>query len=645
MKKNSAFIVLLFLGHFLLAQPKSLNSTIEKVTVFFNGAQVSRSANTPLSIGKSEIVFKGLTPNLDTRSVQVRGEGDFTVLSVTPRTNFLESATKRDTIKDLEQQLDVLKDRLALENNQLSVLQQEETFLQRNQVQILGVQNTSLKLDDLKQAAEYQHVRMSEILNKRFDIQKDVAKIQVELSRLDSQLREMNAKKNTISSEIVVVVNAPSATSAKFFVSYVVPNAGWIPTYDLRVKDISTPLSMQMKANVQQATGEDWKDVKLTLSSGNPMESGLKPELQPWRLDYYKPEPIRKDKANLGYSVADMESVSPNFRRNPSITQVSGVATDERGEPLIGASIVIKGTSIGAITDVDGKFSLVLPSSGSVLVVSYVGFNSKEIAITSSNMNISLQENAGALSEVVVTGYGRQRNPLKKLAGKVSGVQTRAAKSNNDDASAPETEEVIKQTSVSYDIALPYSILSDNKAQTVEIKDLDVPATYQYFVAPKLDKDAFLTAQIIDWEQYNLLSGEANLFFEGTFMGKTVLNTLSTEDTLNISLGRDKNVVVTRMKLKDFTKTKFLSDKRTDSRAFETTVRNKRGQALNIIVEDQIPISVTKELEVETDTGNASVDAQTGKLTWKLDVPSGKDKKVKFSYTAKYPKGQKVILE
>ena len=540
MKKNSAFIVLIFLGHILLAQPKPLNSTIEKVTVFFNGAQVSRSANTPLSIGKSEIVFKGLTPNLDTRSVQIRGEGDFTVLSVTPRTNFLESATKRDTIKDLEQQLDVLKDRLDLENNQLTVLQQEETFLQRNLVQILGVQNTSLKLDDLKQTAEYQRVRLSEILNKRFDIQKDVAKIQVELSRLGSQLREMNAKRNTISSEIVVVVNAPSATSAKFFVSYVVPNAAWIPTYDLRVKDISTPLSMLMKANVQQATGEDWKDVKLTLSSGNPMESGLKPELKPWNLGFVQPVAKLYDQ----------------------------------------------------------------------------------------------------LEESVVVGYATTNAPRK------------AAKSNNDDKvngaytiTPPLVTERKQTTATSFDIELPYSIPTDNKPQSVEIKSLDLPASYQYFVAPKLDKDAFLTAQIIDWEQYNLLSGEANLFFEGTFMGKTVLNTLSTEDTLNISLGRDKNVVVTRTKLKDFTQTKFLSDKRTDSRAFETTVRNKRGQALNIIVEDQIPISVTKELEVETDTGNAVVDAQTGKLTWKLDVPSGKDKKVKFSYTAKYPKGQKVILE
>lgn len=538
MKKAIILIALTFVAHLIWAQPKTLNSTIERVTVFFSGAQVTRTASTPLSTGRSELVFKGLTPNLDTRSVQVRGEGDFTVLSVTPRTNFLESATKRDTIKDLEEELAVLQDRITLENNQLSVLQQEEAFLQRNQVQLLGVSNTTAKLEDLKQVAEYQRIRLSEILNKKFEIQKDLAKLKLSTARINAQLSEMNAKKNTITSEIVVVVNAPAATSAKFSLSYVVPNAGWKPTYDLRVKDIATPLSMQMKANVQQATSEDWKDVRLTLSSGNPMESGLKPELQTWRLGFAQPVSKLYDK---------------------------------------------------------------------------------------------LEESA-IVNNVTVN------------------VGVRAAKNNNDDEKTKghfslQVKESQQMTATSFDIDLPYTIPSDNKPQTVEIKSLDLPATYQYFAAPKLDKDAFLTAQIEDWEQYNLLSGEANLFLEGTFMGKTLLNTLTTDDTLNISLGRDKNVVVMRTKLKDFSKTKFLSDKRTDSRGFETTVRNKRGQPLSITVEDQVPISTTKDIEIVPETGDAVVDLPTGKLTWKLDVPADKEKKVKFNYKVTYPKTQKVILE
>jgi uncharacterized protein (TIGR02231 family) len=543
MKRQSLLLALTFVGHIIWAQPKTINSNIERVTVFFSGAQVTRTGSTPLSIGRSEWVFKGLSPNFDTRSVQVRGEGDFTVLSVTPRINYLESATKRDTISDLQQQLDVLQDRLALENNQVSVLQQEETFLQRNQVQVLGVPNTTLKLDDLKQAAEYQRIRLSEILNKKFDLQKDIAKLQVNISKIGSQLRELNAQRNSISSEIVVVVNTPAATSAKFTVTYIVPSASWKPTYDIRVKDISAPLSMQMKANVQQASGEEWKDVKLTLSSGNPTESGVKPELEAWRLDFFKPT-IR-------------------YREEPIASEATRNNNDDA------PNVLFKRDTKKIVADTDKA---------------------------SSSFSIQVAE--------------RQQT-----------------------------------TTTSFEIELPYTIPSDNKPQMVEIKSLDLPANYPYFVAPKLDKDAFLTAQIIDWAQYNLLSGEANVFLEGTFMGKTVLNTLTTDDTLNISLGRDKNVVVTRTKLKDFTKTKFLSDKRTDSRGFETTVKNKRGQPLSITVEDQIPVSMTKDIEIMPETGDAVVDLPTGKLAWKLDVPAGKEKKVKFNYKVTYPKAQKVVLE
>ncbi len=539
MKKQSVLLALTFVSHIIWAQPKTINSNIERVTVFFSGAQVTRTANTPLSIGRSEWVFKSLASNFDVQSVQVRGEGDFTVLSVTPRINYLESPTKRDTISDLQQQLDVLQDRLALENNQVTILQQEETFLQRNQVQLLGVPNTTLKLDDLKQAADYQRIRMSEILSKKFEIQKGIAKLQVNISKIGSQLRELNVQKNTISSEIVVVVNTPAATSAKFTLAYIVPSASWTPTYDIRVKDISTPLSMQMKANVRQASGEEWKNVKLTLSSGNPTESGVKPELETWRLDFFKPT----------------------------------MKLYERLEEPVGSN-----------------------SQGNVL--------------------------------------------YKKATTRIS--------ADTDKASGSFSIQVAERqqtTTTSFDIELPYTIPTDNKPQMVDIKSLDLPVNYQYFVAPKLDKDAFLTAQIIDWAQYNLLSGEANVFLEGTFMGKTVLNTVTTDDTLNISLGRDKNVVVTRTKLKDFTKTKFLSDKRTDSRGFETVVRNKRGQPLSITVEDQIPISMTKDIEIVPETGDAVVDLPSGKLTWKLDVPAGKEKKVKFNYKVTYPKTQKVILE
>jgi uncharacterized protein (TIGR02231 family) len=491
-----------------------------------------------------------LTAQLDERSVQVSGEGDFTLLSVSQRTDFADAEATKDALDDLSKQHDILTERIKLEENQQFVIQQEETILQRNQVQLVGVQNSTLKLEDLKQMIDFQRLRFNDLLNKRLEIEKDLKNLREKLTVVEQQIRELRTPKTNATKEIIAVVEAKSSTSATFKISYIVPNSRWTPTYDLRVKNISEPLNMQMKANVTQASGEDWKDVKLTLSTGNPTENGGKPTLKPWFL--------KKQEAVLNF----------------------------RGSRTNGTKYYIDGQQI---------LSNSIPP----------------------NESDSIKESKQAAP------------PPPAL----------------EPAFAPQVAEKQQVTSTTFAIEQPYSILKNGKVNVVDIKNLTIPATYEHYVAPKLDGDAFLTAKVSEWEQYSLLNGEANLFLEGIFTGKMFLNAQSTDDTLTISLGRDKNVVVTRTKLKDFTKTKFLSDRRSDSRAYEIVVKNKRNTPLSILVEDQIPISTDKAIEVEKDVNAAEIDALTGKLTWKLKVAAGKESKVKFNYTVKYPKDYRLIVE
>jgi uncharacterized protein (TIGR02231 family) len=546
-------ILLFFLPVFAVAQtPKTTNLTskIEHVTVFFNGAQIERSAGGPLSIGRSEIVFKGLTAQLDERSVQVSGEGDFTLLSVSQRTDFADAEATKDALDDLSKQHDILTERIKLEENQQFVILQEETILQRNQVQLVGVQNSTLKLEDLKQMIDFQRLRFNDLLNKRLEIEKDLNNLKEKLAVVEQQVWELRTPKTNATKEIIAVVEAKSSTSATFKISYIVPNSRWTPTYDLRVKNISEPLNMQMKANVTQASGEDWKDVKLTLSTGNPTENGAKPTLKPWFL--------KKQEAVLNFRVSQ-----------------------------------------------------------------------------ANNTNYYIDGQQIRSSPIPPNELDSIKKP-KKAAPPPPALEP---------AFTPQVAEKQQVTSTIFAIELTYSILKNGKVNVVDIKNLTIPATYEHYVAPKLDGDAFLTAKVSEWEQYSLLSGEANLFLEGIFTGKMFLNAQSTDDTLTISLGRDKNVVVTRTKLKDFTKTKFLSDRRSDSRAYEIVVKNKRNTPLSILVEDQIPISTEKTIEVEKDVNAAEIDALTGKLTWKLKVAAGKESKVKFNYTVKYPKDYRLIVE
>ena len=162
---------------------------------------------------------------------------------------------------------------------------------------------------------------------------------------------------------------------------------------------------------------------------------------------------------------------------------------------------------------------------------------------------------------------------------------------------------------------------------------------YSYYCAPKIDNDAFLLAKITGWDKYNLISGDANIFFEDTYVGKSYLNTISTNDTMDISLGRDKNVTVTRTKLVDFCEKKVIGLNKKETSTYEISIRNKKKDAIEIIVEDQIPLSSNNEIVVEaTETGKAEYDKVTGKLMWKLKMAPAETQKFKFGYTVKYPK-------
>ena len=129
-------------------------------------------------------------------------------------------------------------------------------------------------------------------------------------------------------------------------------------------------------------------------------------------------------------------------------------------------------------------------------------------------------------------------------------------------------------------------------------------------------------------------------------MGQTLLNPSAAEDTLQISLGRDKAVSINRTKLKDFSKRSFFGDRKNATRAFEISVRNNKNQPIHIIIEDQVPVSTQKEIEVDKlEYKEATVDDITGKLTWNLQIPSATEKKLGFKYAVKYPKDYHFALE
>jgi Domain of unknown function (DUF4139)/N-terminal domain of unknown function (DUF4140) len=609
---------------------KKLNSKIEKVTVFINGAQITRSANATIVKGNTILKFTAITPNLDPNSVQVTGEGDFTILSIRHQMNYLVESPRPEEVENLQKQIRELEDKINLENSLLSVFNEEEALLSANRS--IGGTDSGVNVEDLMKALEYYRNRLTDIKTKRFELNQKIRKFNEDLQILRLQLSALsNQNKRTPTSEIWVTVSTKkTSVNAKFFIKYIVNGAGWHPSYDIRVKDIDNPVNVTYKANIYQSTGEDWNKVDLTVSSGNPQLGGVKPVLNPWYL---------------GFNQQVYKNLNTNqwqANRIQSIRQVSGRILDvQTGEPLPGATIQVSGTSIGTSSDMNGNYSIVIPLNAQSIQANYIGYNQQTLNINNTQMDFYLASAVNGLDEVVILSDVYQNEPMREMSSQVA-----VARKGKTAYSPPPVQTVIKATNFQFEIDMPYTIPSNGKTYTVEMNQYDLDAIYEYQCTPKLDEGAFLTARVTGWESFNFLQGEASIFFEGTYITKSILDVDNVNDTLPISLGRDENIVIKRVRQGSFQKNQFMGGNKVKTIGWEISVRNKKQQTVHIVIDDQFPVSTDKEIVVSLkEKTDASVDEKTGKLKWDLQIPSNETKKLMFVYEVKYPKNKTLILE
>ncbi len=188
-------------------------------------------------------------------------------------------------------------------------------------------------------------------------------------------------------------------------------------------------------------------------------------------------------------------------------------------------------------------------------------------------------------------------------------------------------------------IALEYDIPADGQEHQVDILQSELEAQYRHYTVPKLDQDVFLVADI----QQDLLRGNANVYFEGTFVGETFINTDNPRDSMRISLGRDPKVQVQREQVTDYTARQVIGGKVRQTYAYEITLRNNKASAVTVSVQDQLPLSQNKDIEVEAlELSGAQMDATSGRLDWLIELAPGEERTLELRYEVKYPKDQQV---
>lgn len=258
----------------------------------------------------------------------------------------------------------------------------------------------------------------------------------------------------------------------------------------------------------------------------------------------------------------------------------------------------------------------------------------RRASLSNANRNIvqSYADNKSMAEEVVVNGYGAMKLE-KKLDDNV-----------NPSTVQQYTSLTQGQLNTSFEIDLPYDIASDGQLNSVTIKDQEISCVLKNYAVPRMDKDAYLLAEVADWQNLDLLPGDANIIMDDTYIGKSVIDPNSTADTLNLSLGRDRRIAVKRSMVKEMSSLKTSGGNTRQVFTWEVTVKNNKVTDVNLLLKDQYPLSTIKEVEVKLEEdGAAMVNAETGVLTWKIDLKPGESRKVRFSYSVKYPKDKKIV--
>jgi uncharacterized protein (TIGR02231 family) len=509
-----------------------ITTKVEEALVYLNGAQLTSRGKANLKDGRQTVVFEMLSNQIDPNSVQVKADAAVTILSVNYALNYLKPQDFKE-FKLLEDSVKYYTDQNARLGITRKGYEEEIAMLSANRS--IGGANTGVSSTELVKLTDFVRTRMQESSLKKYEIEQKEKRNNERISALSKQLNEMRNNDMKPTGEITVQLNATAAGTANFELSYYVTNCGWTPSYDIRVKDVNSKAVIAAKANIVQNTGQDWKNIKLSLSTGNPAMGNTQPVLNPWWLSLTDPtRPVYRPKASRSYDMMDVPAAA--------------------GAVMMEESRQMK----------------------------------KEESITTASFT-QVAENA---------------------------------------------------TNSVFDISIPYTIESNGKSNFVEIQQYSIAANYTYLSIPKVDKDAFLLARLQGWDKSELLPGDANVYFENNYVGQTYFDTRIVDDTLAVGLGRDNNIVVKRTQVKDFKeKTSISGNTKKVSRIYEIEVRNTRKSAIEIELEDQIPLTNNEQLEVEVlETGNAAYDKETGKLRWKVKLNPGESKSLRFGYAVSHPK-------
>jgi len=500
--KTNLILLLAAMPLWLSAQKEvETTATITEVMVYTSSAEVNYEKEIALPRGQTVVVFTGLTPYIVPNSVNVSvGDPALHIITVAERINYTRPR------KDLDQQVQGLQDsvkrltrELGLVRCRLDAASTEQELLFKDEA-IGGLSTRGVAVAEIEKASAFFSKRYYELSKALLDDREKEQELKERRKRCESQIGVLSGSASQNSSEIRVTVNNPADKPVKFQFRFLTSRGGWAPVYDFRYEGPGKPLGFVFRANVFNASGTPWQDVRIRLSTANPMAGFAMPSLS---------EPVASTKKEA--------------------TTIDGV-----------------------------KFKTI--------------------------------ELVNAITE--------------------------------------------------YTIAHQYSIPSDARPYLVDVATNSMPASFSYLLIPKLDPFGFLMAKVPNWNAYNLIPGEANIYNMGSYMGKTFLDTYAANDTLGLYLGKDKSIQAIRSETQNYNPRNLIGNYSVEKVQTVITIKNTTANALAIELIDQVPYFDKDDKEKFSiwDIDAAVYTKSDGMLKWRFTLQATETKTLSFGYEIKTPR-------
>jgi uncharacterized protein (TIGR02231 family) len=566
------------------AEPIEVKSKIKAVTVFINGAQVYREARVNIKTGTNKVVIDDVSPYINTKSLQASISSGALILDVKHNIVYNQPEIAFEPIPEK-----IL--------TQISAL--EDSLLYRN----FGLQ-----------------------------------KIRNQINNLETEKRIITNNK-TIKGEGKSDSLAIFMQAVEFYQSKLNEIEGWL--YDYKIQehkltkgyskieiDLQKLRNFSTHKTIEPTKKEKVHQVILTVDASASAEAKVKINYLVTRAGWRPSYDLRAEgddtPVNLTYKASIYQKTGEDWD-NVDLTLSTFHQDCSFSVPELAPwKIIDKATSYNRSQQVLGYQST---NSDTVSLIQNGYSNVNFYSNTLSNTTTATFNTASSGSNGVTLGAFNATNNNQFII-------PQSLVSNTDKT----------LSNVEFNIDRKYHIPADGEEILMVIDNIDLTSSYNYISIPKVNTDAFLLTNITNWTALNLLPAKANIYFANSFVGETTIDPSSLKDTLIIALGREKGIQTSRKKIEDDEKSKLVGKNISREITIELVVKNNMNRGTDFVLKDQIPVSENDDIKVKViEDANASIDKNTGIMTWNLKLKPKEQRIVKFTYQITHDKEIDVI--